>query len=337
MKTSRHWLHALRATLKLASLVALFAALVNAPLATVTAIGFAAPLFVTVGAWIFFGERPRSVRVAGALLGFFGIVVLLRPDGSEMNVVLFYALISALLVGTIQLILKHMGKTEDADTLVAWNLIITVPIGPAFYFWATPTATEWILLALQGVLGAVNQFTATKAFQYADASLVAPIDFVRLPFVAAAAYFIFGEVADRATRIGASLIFIAVLLIAATFTIVLSEELDIVDPCEASRSNVGRVVLQNVSETMTELVPGKGLQSRLADSWSDQGDGTWRFNLHPGVMIKDETILCEIGAKFFGGIELSANVVDDVTIDITADPASPILPLLIADPQDRVA
>ncbi|KAJ9471924.1 S-adenosylmethionine uptake transporter [Diplonema papillatum] len=133
-----------------------------------------------------------------------------------MNVVLFYALISALLVGTIQLILKHMGKTEDADTLVAWNLIITVPIGPAFYFWATPTATEWILLALQGVLGAVNQFTATKAFQYADASLVAPIDFVRLPFVAAAAYFIFGEVADRATRIGASLIFIAVLLIAAS-------------------------------------------------------------------------------------------------------------------------
>ncbi len=131
-------------------------------------------------------------------------------------------------------------------------------------------------------------------------------------------------------------------------TIVLSEELDIVDPCEASRSNVGRVVLQNVSETMTELVPGQGLQSRLADSWEDRGDGTWRFNLHPGVMfsdgtaldaadvehtlkrIKDETILCEIGAKFFGGIELSAAIVDDVTIDITANPASPILPLLMS-------
>ena len=131
-------------------------------------------------------------------------------------------------------------------------------------------------------------------------------------------------------------------------TIVLSEELDIVDPCEASRSNVGRVVLQNISETMTELVPGQGLQSRLADSWEDMGDGTWRFNLHPGVMfsdgtaldagdvahtlkrIKDETIICEIGSKFFGGIELSANAVDDVTIDITADPASPILPLLMS-------
>jgi len=131
-------------------------------------------------------------------------------------------------------------------------------------------------------------------------------------------------------------------------TIVLSEELDIVDPCEASRSNVGRVVLQNISETMTELVPGEGLQPRLAESWEDQGDGTWRFHLREGVSftdgsafdandvahslarIKSDQITCEIGAKFFGGTELSTNVVDDTTIDITADPAQPILPLLMS-------
>ncbi|MGP6086363.1 ABC transporter substrate-binding protein [Antarctobacter jejuensis] len=131
-------------------------------------------------------------------------------------------------------------------------------------------------------------------------------------------------------------------------TVVLSEELDIVDPCEASRSNVGRVVLQNVSETMTELVPGSGLQPRLAESWEDMGDGTWRFNLRSGVnfhdgsaldaadvahslkRIKVDTISCEIGAKFFGGIELTTNVVDDTTIEVTADPAQPILPLLIS-------
>ena len=218
MKTSRHWLHALRATLKLGSLIALFAALASAPLATVTAIGFAAPLFVTVGAWLFFGESPRPVRVAGALLGFAGIVVLLRPTGGELNVALVYALISALLVGTIQLMLKHMGRTEKADTLVAWNLILTVPIAliPAIWFWATPTPTEWMLLGLQGALGAGNQFMVTKAFQLADASLVAPIDFLRLPFVALAAFLFFGEVSDQATWIGASLIFVAILMIAST-------------------------------------------------------------------------------------------------------------------------
>jgi peptide/nickel transport system substrate-binding protein len=131
-------------------------------------------------------------------------------------------------------------------------------------------------------------------------------------------------------------------------TIVLPEELDIVDPCEASRSNVGRVVLQNISETMTELDPETGLKPRLADSWEDMGEGTWRFHLHPGVnfsdgsaldagdvahsleRIKSEQISCEIGAKFFGGIALTSNVVDDQTIDITADPAQPILPLLMS-------
>ena len=131
-------------------------------------------------------------------------------------------------------------------------------------------------------------------------------------------------------------------------TIVLPEELDIVDPCESSRSNVGRVVLQNISETMTELVPGSGLEPRLAESWEDQGDGTWRFNLRAGVMfsdgssldaedvahtlirIKSPDIVCEQGAKFFGGIELTSNVVDETTIDITAEPAQPILPLLLS-------
>ena len=131
-------------------------------------------------------------------------------------------------------------------------------------------------------------------------------------------------------------------------TIVLPEELDLVDPCESSRSNVGRVVLQNISETMTELVPGTGLVPRLAESWEDQGDGTWRFKLRSGVKFSDGTsldaqdvahtlvrikspdIVCEQGAKFFGGIELTSNAIDDTTIDITATPAQPILPLLMS-------
>ncbi|MCP4382813.1 MAG: peptide ABC transporter substrate-binding protein, partial [Hyphomicrobiales bacterium] len=136
--------------------------------------------------------------------------------------------------------------------------------------------------------------------------------------------------------------------LAEEVTIVLSEELDIVDPCEASRSNLGRVILQNISETVTELVPGEGLKPRLAESWEDLGNGTWRFKLRPGVTFSDgsaldaadvahsiarvqsEDISCEIGAKFFGGIDLTGEVVDDTTIDITADPAQPILPLLMS-------
>ena len=116
----------------------------------------------------------------------------------------------------------------------------------------------------------------------------------------------------------------------------------------ASRSNIGRVVLQNIAETITELVPGEGLQPRLAESWEDQGDGTWRFKLREGVTFTDgssftaedvahsiarttgDGIVCEIGAKFFGGMELTTEVVDEHTIDITSNPAQPILPLLLS-------
>lgn len=129
-------------------------------------------------------------------------------------------------------------------------------------------------------------------------------------------------------------------------TVVLSEELDVVDPCETSRSNLGRVILQNISETVTEMVPGKGLQPRLATSWEDLGNGTWQFKVREGVKFSDGSALdasdvahsiariqnpdlvCEIGAKFFGGIKLTTKVVDEQTINITADPAQPIMPLL---------
>ncbi len=130
--------------------------------------------------------------------------------------------------------------------------------------------------------------------------------------------------------------------------IVLNEDLENVEPCMASQSNIGRVLLQNISETLTELNPTDGLKPRLADSWEDKGGGVWRFNLHKGVKFSDGTtfdaadvahslarvvdksITCEIGAKYFGGMTVAATVVDGSTVDIKADPAQPILPLLLS-------
>lgn len=130
--------------------------------------------------------------------------------------------------------------------------------------------------------------------------------------------------------------------------IVLSEELEFVEPCMSTKSNVGRVIFQNISETVTELDPVTGLQPRLAESWENMGDGTWRFHLRQGVMFSDGSamdaediahtlervvspdIACEIGAKAFGGIKISSNIIDPHTIDVTADPAQPILPLLMS-------
>ena len=130
--------------------------------------------------------------------------------------------------------------------------------------------------------------------------------------------------------------------------VVLSEEPDIIDPCEASRSNVGRIVKQNVTETLTEIDPDDGsITPRLATEWEQIDDLTWRFKLREGVKFHDgepfnaetaktailrtldDRIDCEIRIKFFGGMEVTPEPVDEYTLDIkTAQPA-PILPTMM--------
>ncbi|MGH1480020.1 MAG: ABC transporter substrate-binding protein [Geminicoccales bacterium] len=134
----------------------------------------------------------------------------------------------------------------------------------------------------------------------------------------------------------------------AGVTIVLSEELDLVEPCQASRSNIGRVIKQNVAETMTEINPVDGsITPRLATSWEQIDDLTWRFTLREGVKFHDgadlnadavvyainrtmdETLDCEVRTKFFGNVALTPTAVDDLTIDIATDSPVPILPTMM--------
>lgn len=132
-------------------------------------------------------------------------------------------------------------------------------------------------------------------------------------------------------------------------TIVLSEELDIVEPCMSSRSNVGRVILHNISETLTELgVRGEGLVPRLATGWEPVDEDTWRFTLRPDVTFTDgstldaadvvhsiertnsDKIVCDNAAKYFGGIDVTTEILDPLTLEITTSPPQPILPLLLS-------
>ena len=130
-------------------------------------------------------------------------------------------------------------------------------------------------------------------------------------------------------------------------TVVLVEGLDIVDPCHISRSNIGRVLKQNVFETFTEINPDDGsITPRLAKSWEQVDADTWRFRLQEDVEFHDGTpfdaaaakftidrlmggkVYCEDQAKFLGGVKLNVEPVDGNTIDVTTDPPQPILPTL---------
>ncbi|SMD01030.1 ABC transporter substrate-binding protein [Rhizobium sp. RU36D] len=131
--------------------------------------------------------------------------------------------------------------------------------------------------------------------------------------------------------------------------VVLAEEADLLEPCMATRSNIGRIIMQNVSETLTELDVrgGTGVQPRLAEKWEQNADGSWRFHVRQGVKFSDGTGLdakdvkhsfdrimsdknaCE-SRRYFGGMTITPTIVDDYTVDFKADPVQPILPLLMS-------
>lgn len=134
----------------------------------------------------------------------------------------------------------------------------------------------------------------------------------------------------------------------SALTIVLQTQPDQLDPCQSSKSQVGKVIKQNIVETMTEIDPGTGqIGPRLATEWSQVDDLTWSFKLREGVEFHDgtpfnaeamkysiertldESIDCEIRVKFFGGIDLTVTVTGEHELELkTAEPV-PILPTLM--------
>ena len=133
-----------------------------------------------------------------------------------------------------------------------------------------------------------------------------------------------------------------------THTVVLSEEPDIVDPCEATRSNVGRIIMQNVAETLVEIDPKDGsIKARLATSWKQTDNLTWEFNIRKGVKFHDgadlnaKTVVksikralnpkydCEARTKFFGNISVTPSVVGSHTVAIKTKTPQPIMPAMM--------
>ncbi|MGF9564579.1 DMT family transporter [Neorhizobium sp. JUb45] len=202
-------LHAVRAGLKLLALVCLFVAFAHAPLADATAINFTMPIFLVLGAWLILGEKVGGGSIAGVVAGFIGVMIIIRPSGDQgFDPWLLFALAGAVLTASSQLLLRRMAVRDTTDRLVAWNLITMVPLGLIIMLpvWSMPTWTQLGLLALQGVLGAFNMAIITRAFSMANASILAPLDFLRLPIVALMAFLVFAEIPAIQTWIGAAVI-----------------------------------------------------------------------------------------------------------------------------------
>lgn len=200
--------HMRRATSGLIATFATFYAVSHAPLANVLAISYTAPLFATAGAVIFLGERIRWIRGAALVVGFLGMLLVLRPGATEMTPGLWAAIVSALATAFSLIAIKALTGVDDARAVAAWSFILMTPasILLALPFWSWPSADLWPLLVGLGACAAAGQLSLSKAFSLADASAVMPYDFVRFALITAAGILLFGERYDMITIIGGAVI-----------------------------------------------------------------------------------------------------------------------------------
>ena len=209
LRTRQPWHLAFTSVGVLVSMVCFFMAVAELPLAEVMALSFTKPLFATLGAALLLHEAVRARRWVAVLVGFLGVMIVLRPGTEAVSLYAVLVLLSALVLAGVTLIIKRLTATESATTIVLYQAVfmtaMSVPL--ALLYWRTPDLAELPFLVIIGVLGTVSWLCMTRAFALIDASVVMPFEFARLPLTALAAYLLFAEVPTVWTWLGGAVIF----------------------------------------------------------------------------------------------------------------------------------
>lgn len=208
LRTRRPGLQAIRAFFSLGAMFGGFLAIIHLPMAEATALGFSQVLFVTLGAIVVLREKVDGRRWIAMMVGFIGVMIILRPTSQAMSFYAISAIVGAAFGAGITVTVRMLGQTERAETILFWQgiLMSLVLLAPSWWLWVAPSPREWLWLVATGIVGTAGQWLITRAYQYGEASALAPLDFVRLLLATASGFIVFGEVPDIVTVLGASLV-----------------------------------------------------------------------------------------------------------------------------------
>ena len=209
MLRTRHFgLYLVRGTSGTLSMLASFWAIAHLPLAQAVSISYSTPLFVTIGAVLVLGEIVRARRWSAVAIGFFGVLIIMRPGGADFSFDMLVALAGAAAAAVSYIAIKYLSRTESPDAVVIYmSAIMTVmSFVPAVLHWTWPDAAGWFWLVLTGLLATIAQVCMTRAYQLGEVSALIPINFIQLPVVVVCAWFVFGQAIDAATVFGAGII-----------------------------------------------------------------------------------------------------------------------------------
>jgi drug/metabolite transporter (DMT)-like permease len=208
MTTSRRRLHFMRGATVLGSSLFFITGLSFLPIAEASATGFVAPMFVTALSIIFLNEVVGPRRWIATGVGLVGVLIILRPGTSAFHIAAFFPLVSALCWACTLIMTRMLSGTERAITTMTYSSIAGVVILSALvpFVWVTPTWQAVAFGIFIGIASTAGQWIVVLAFRYADASVLAPFSYTQLVWVSLLGFFVFGEIPDKWTVIGAGFI-----------------------------------------------------------------------------------------------------------------------------------
>ena len=204
----RYGLHAARGLVHGAAVMLWFFAMAHIPIAQVTALGYTAPIFTTIGAALFLGETLRARRIGAILIAFGGAMLIVRPGFVEVSLGAIAQLTAAPLFAVSFILAKKLTETESSEAIVAYlSVFVTlVLLPPALMVWRTPTWEELAWLFLVAVLATLGHYTLTRAFRAAELAVTQPVSFLQLVWATLLGFLVFGEEPDVWTWIGGGVI-----------------------------------------------------------------------------------------------------------------------------------
>lgn len=208
MRTSRPLQHIGRNVVHYAGQLAWFVALTMIPLAQLMSIEFTSPIWGALLAVVFLGERMSLRKIAAILFGILGVLIIVRPGVSAVEPGHLIMLTGAVFFGISVVMVKSLTRTDSVVVIIFWMLIVQSVIGlvPMLMVWQTPTLDmlPWILVV--SFTGMSSHFCMARALTYAEATVVMPMDFLRLPLAAVIGFLLYSEQIDFYTAAGAGLI-----------------------------------------------------------------------------------------------------------------------------------
>ena len=215
LQTDNMRLQILRALINIISMICWFTAIGMMHLEKATALGFTTPLFTTVLAVIVLGEVIRFHRTAALLLGFIGILIIIRPGYMPFEFGTILMLIASFSFSFVLIFVKKLSATDSSLTIIFYHLLYMTPAFfiLSLFYWQSISLDQLIIFSLMGSSGLLSHWCLAQAFKMSDTTFVMPLQFTKLIWASLIGLFIFAEQPDIWTWIGGVIIFISVVYI----------------------------------------------------------------------------------------------------------------------------